>query len=130
MRYVADEQGLTFVELLAVVLLLGIIVLVALPNYFGGENDARRQVDRANVRAVNSALALYRPRNNGSCPTVGNFPGFLADTQYFPDGAPIDPWTNPPSSQPYVDTYSAAQCRVQMGVAVPTVVDHMTGAGH
>ncbi len=116
MRQWSHEGGFTFVEVLAVVLLLGILVLVALPNYFGAENDARRQVDRANVRAINAALALYRFRNNGSCPVAAEpgttFAEFLADTDYFPDGAPTDPWTG--SSAAYGTTYSATLCRVQM----------------
>ncbi len=130
MRYIANEGGFTFVELLAVVLLLGILVLVALPNYFGAENDARRAADRANVRSINAALALYRYRNNGTCPTTETFPDFVENTSYFPDGKPIDPWTNPPSSEPYADTYSEALCRVQLSVSSPVPVDHSTGVGH
>src|SRR3972149_10247601 len=95
MRHLSNEGGFPFVELLAVVLLLGILVLVALPNYFGAENDARRAADRANVRAINAALALYRLRNNGSCPADAaalTGAGFFGNTAYFPDGVPVDPW--------------------------------------
>ena len=119
------EAGYTFVEVLAVVLILGVLVAVALPNYFGAEQDARRTADMANVRALNSALALYQYRNNG-CPVDATaFTAFLANTTYFPDGTPTDPRNG--ASASYVSTYSAALCRVQMSAGG---VSHDTGAGH
>lgn len=125
-----DEAGFSFVEVLAVVLLLGVLMLTALPDYFNAEEDARRDVDRTTVRAINAALALYRARNGSCPPTADAFAAFLSDPAYFPDGRPIDPWTNPPSAAPYVNTYSAALCRVQMNVAAPLPIDHETGLGH
>ncbi|MBI3998815.1 MAG: prepilin-type N-terminal cleavage/methylation domain-containing protein, partial [Armatimonadetes bacterium] len=78
-RQRAGEQGFTFVEVLAVILIIGVLVAIALPNYFGAEADARRSVDMANVRAINAALALYRYRV-ASCPAAGApFLAFLAD---------------------------------------------------
>lgn len=131
MNAARGEGGFTFVELLAVVLLLGVLVLVALPNYFGAELNARREVDRSNVRAINAALALYRARTNaGTCPGADGFDAFLNNNAYFPDGAPTDPWTSPGSDKPYIDTYSAALCRLQMSVGAPSPVDHETGLGH
>lgn len=125
-----EEGGFTFVELLAVVLLLGVLVLMALPNYFGAEVEARRAADTANVRAINAALALYAART-GTCPPGADaFALFLADAAYFPDGPPLDPWTNPLEEEPYVATYSAALCRVQMSVGAPSPIDHETGLGH
>lgn len=118
MRYLRDERGLTFVELLAVILILGILVAAALPNYLGAENDARVAVDRANVRAINAALALYRVRNNGSCPGQTDqptFAEFLDDKDYFPDGAPQDPidgTSTVPATDDYPADYSSTTCRV------------------
>src|SRR3990170_6779816 len=114
MRYVSNDGGFTFLELLAVMLLLGVLILVALPNYFGAENEARKAVDQANVRVINSALALYMFKNNGACPAAAALTGsaFFGSVTYFPDGSPTDPWTI--TSTPYANTYVQADCRVKM----------------
>lgn len=129
-RILAGDEGFTFVELLAVVLLLGLLVLAAMPNFFGAEADTKSKVDQANVRAVNAALALYKFKNNGSCPADSTALGgatFFGSTTYFPDGAPKDPYLNPPTGVPYQNTYDAVLCRVKMSSGT---VDHTTGGGH
>jgi prepilin-type N-terminal cleavage/methylation domain-containing protein len=126
MGYLRDEQGFSFIELLAVVLLLGVLILIAAPNYFGAESRAKSSVDQANVRAINAALALYKFQNNGTCPAdAAAFTTFMGNTSYFPDGAPTDPYTS--TSAPYADTYDASLCRVKMDNGT---VNHSTGAGH
>lgn len=120
----------TFVELLAVALLLGILFRVAIPNYLRAEPAARQMVDEANVRAINSALALYRFQRNGSCPAAGaGFLAFLASTTYFEGGVPVDPQDadGTPDADDYAATYDASLCRVQMSSGP---VNHATGAGH
>lgn len=129
MRYVSNDGGFTFVELLAVMLLMGVLVLIALPNYFGAENDARKAVDQANVRSINAALALYKFKNTGSCPAdtaalTGS--AFFGSVTYFPDGSPTDPWTS--TSTPYATTYVAADCRVKMSGGTP-LVNHAGSTG-
>ncbi|MDQ7840635.1 MAG: prepilin-type N-terminal cleavage/methylation domain-containing protein [bacterium] len=127
-KQLSSEGGFTFVEVLAVILILGVLIAVALPNYFGAEADAKRSVDMANVRAINSALAFYKYRNSGACPAdEGEFLKlFLADVTYFPDGQPRDPRTNTPD--PYAKTYRPAPiCRVLMDY---DGVNHDTGDGH
>ena len=121
----SNEQGFTFVEVLAVVLILGVLIAIALPNYFGVQTDAQRSVDITNVKSINSALALYQYRNNACPADAAAFTAFLGNTTYFPDGTPTDPRTN--NATPYVNTYSAALCRVQMSAGG---VNHDTGAGH
>jgi prepilin-type N-terminal cleavage/methylation domain-containing protein len=126
MWHLRDERGFSFIELLVVVLLLGILILIAAPNYFGAEGQAKSKVDQANVRSINATLALYRFKNNGTCPADATaFNAFMADTTYFPDGTPTDPYTG--TSAPYAATYDASLCRVKMSNGT---VDHATGAGH
>jgi general secretion pathway protein G len=106
----SGEGGFTFIEVLAVLLVLGVLVAIALPNYFGAEADARTAVRTANVRSINTALVLYQYRNS-ACPADATaFTAFLNDTAYFPDGAPTDPVGG---GQTFFSTnYNAARCRV------------------
>ena len=131
MRFLRSERGFSFIELLVVVLLLGILILIAAPNYFGAEADARKKVDQANVKAINSALALYKFQNNGTCPTAAQFAGatFLGNSTYFPDGVPEDPHDadGTVDADDYEATYDASICRVKM---TSGTLSHTTGAGH
>ena len=115
MRQVSSEGGFTFMEVLAVVLLLGILALIALPNYFGATGTAQSTVRSSNVSAINTAVSLFQYRNNGLCPGQGGAPEtfaqFLADTTYFPDGPPVDPTATPPSSTSFITNYSTTTCR-------------------
>ena len=113
MRGASDEAGFTFMEVLAVVLLLGILALVALPNYFGTQADAQNAVRVSNVAAINTALALYQYRNGGCPGTSGmeTMTAFLADTTYFPDGSPVDPFTKDNST--FITNYTSATCRTK-----------------
>jgi len=136
-QQMSGEHGFTFVELLAALLLLGILVALAIPQYFGAEGTAKSKVDQSNVGAINAALALYKFQNNGACPpdpTTFAGPTFLGNTTYFPDGAPADPYCGGTginctagSSLPYQNSYNFAICRVQM---IYGSVNHTTGAGH
>ncbi len=66
MRHLSGEGGITLVQLVPALLLLGILSVVAVLNYLGAENIAKSKVDQSNVSAINMALALYRFRIMGT----------------------------------------------------------------
>ncbi len=113
MNRVSDESGFAFMEVLTVVLLLGVLALIALPNYFGSQANAQNAVRSSSVEVINTALGLYQYRT-GACPpdsTTFGGPAFLGNMAYFLDGTPVDPFTKDNST--FVANYSAATCRTK-----------------
>ncbi len=91
-----SEKGFTLVELMIVVLILGALAAIAIPRIMGGANLARANACDTNVDVLNSQIELYNANENGVWPT---FAQLTTDPNYFPEGAPLCPFTPPP---PYV----------------------------
>jgi len=94
------RSGFTLVELMIVVLILGALAAIAIPRIMGGAQAARANSCHTNIDLLNSQLELYMANE-------GNYPATLAvmtaDTDYFPDGAPVCPVTG----NPYPDALTA-----------------------
>jgi type IV pilus assembly protein PilA len=54
------KRGFTLIELLVVVLILAILMSVALPLYLSTQNNAQRQVCRANMQTIANAVIANR----------------------------------------------------------------------
>ena len=91
------RSGFTLVELLLVVCILGILAAVVIPNVIGHDEEARRQVTRTSIAAIEQAVQIFAMRHNGKLPdsleelTVGtdDAPGLLKE------GALADSWGTP-----------------------------------
>ncbi len=89
------RKGITLIELLIVVLILGALSAIAIPRISQSATNAKIKACRTNVDVLNSTIEVYNA-------DTGGYPATLAtiteDTDYFPDGPPTCPF---PSS-PYV----------------------------
>ncbi len=101
----AAQKGFTLIEIMVVVVILGILAALVAPNVISRIDDAQINRARQDIRAVESALKLYRLDNfkyptteqglealvtQPSDPSIRNWRqgGYL-------DKLPMDPWNNP-----------------------------------
>lgn len=58
------EQGFTLIELMTVILILGIIIAVAMPNLGKARITAKKRATEAELRSIQAALELYYVEND------------------------------------------------------------------
>ena len=79
------ERGFTLIEILVVVMILGLLISLAAPRILGRTDDARIVKTKADIRAIEEALNLYR-LDSGTYPTTEQ--GLIALVEK-PDGEPL-----------------------------------------
>ena len=83
-----NRKGVTLVELLIVVMILGALAAIALPRITQSAGNARQRACDTNVSLINSAIEMYYVDEGGYPSGIGDVTG---STTYFPDGAPACP---------------------------------------
>lgn len=99
------QRGFTLIEIMVVVVILGILAAVVVPNIMGNPDKARAARAKQDVRVIENALKMYRLDNyyypsteqglealvrkpSGDPPAKNWREGYL-------DRLPKDPWGNP-----------------------------------
>lgn len=101
MRRLSSQSGFTLIEIMVVVLILGLLAALVVPKIVGRTDEARVTKAKADIKAIESALNLFKI-DNGFYPTTAE--GLTALVQapprakrWNPDGyldkVPVDPWS-------------------------------------
>jgi len=99
------QSGFTMLELMVVVVILGILATLVIPNVFGNREQAEQQKVISDLTALENAMEMYR-LDNGMYPTTEQGLEALVEEprmeprpRNFRDGGyirrlPRDPWNN------------------------------------
>jgi general secretion pathway protein G len=102
----AKSAGFTLIEILVVVVIVGILGAIIVPNLMGRPDQARITAAESDIRNLANALDIYRLDNfvypsteQGLEALVSKPAGFPEPKNYSPDGyiksLPTDPWGSP-----------------------------------
>ncbi|MFZ4429998.1 MAG: type II secretion system protein [Phycisphaerales bacterium] len=75
-RRVAGRQGFTLVEILIVVMVLGILAAVVVPQFSYATDEARAGAIRTQLRHLQNQIELYAARNKGAYPIASMAPNW------------------------------------------------------
>lgn len=64
-----NQQGFTLVELLIVVIILGILAAVVIPQFNSAANESREAAVTSNLATIRQAIEMYKVQHNDQLPT-------------------------------------------------------------
>ena len=116
------QRGFTLIEIMVVVVILGILAALVVPQVMGRPDQAKVTVAKTDITAIGASLDMYK-LDNGTYPSTqqglealvkkpsGNPQAKNWNKDAYLKKLPVDPWGNPyqflsPGSKGKIDLYS------------------------
>ena len=100
------DAGVTLIEMMVVLVIIGIVAALVVPNVIGRPDEARVAVARADLKTIAASLEMYRLDSRSyptteqglqaltQKPSLQPVPLVWAEGGYLPQ-TPVDPWGKP-----------------------------------
>jgi general secretion pathway protein G len=113
-------KGFTLIELMVVLVIMGVLAALIVPNIIGRTDEARRTAAKTDIATIMQSLKLYK-LDNGMYPTQQqglralvekpDVPPIPSNWRTYLEKLPTDPWGNPyqylnPGVKGSVDVFS------------------------
>jgi general secretion pathway protein G len=85
------KKGMSLVEIMVVIAIIGVLMTVIAVNVLGYLDDANVSATKIQIKKIDEALTVYAAKHRGTFPSTSE--GLEAAKKYFPESkVPVDAW--------------------------------------
>lgn len=94
-KIASKQSGFTLIEIMVVVIIIGLLSAMIVPNIFGNQAKAFKTKAQTDIRGITQALSMYRLDKYKYPSTSEGLAAAAAKPESYLKAVPKDPWGNP-----------------------------------